>query len=224
MTLGDPAGIGPELAVKVLASPENRKHADILVLADRSEITSAASAAGVHVPIVEVAGPDGVQALDDGSAPFQAIKVGEVSKEAGQRTFHQLQRAMRLANEGVVDAIVFMPLNKTSLHMAGMHEEDELRWFAKQLNHDGVTSEINIIEGLWSSRVTSHIGIKDVAARVNAQVVADSIELLHHLLYVYRLSNPLYHLLSRIWLDAYAKMSHAERILESPHLVWASAL
>ena len=99
------------------------------------------------------------------------IRIGEVSKEAGQRTLHQLQRAIRLANDGKVDATVFTPLNKTSLHLAGMGDEDELRWFAKHLNHDGVTSEINIIKGLWTSRVRSHVGVKDVAARVKAQGV-----------------------------------------------------
>ena len=62
-----------------------------------------------------------------------------------------------------VGAIVFTPLNKTSLHLGGMTEEDELRWFAKELHCDGVTSEINIIPGLWTARVTSHIGIRDVA-------------------------------------------------------------
>jgi 4-hydroxy-L-threonine phosphate dehydrogenase PdxA len=184
LTFGDPAGIGPELAVKLLADPKNQEKADIFVLADLLEVNAAALAAGVNISIVDVAGSDGVQVLDDGSAPSEAIKIREVSTQAGERALHQLKRAVKLANEGKVDAIVFTPLNKTSLHLAGMHEDDELRWFAKYLNHDGVTSEINITKGLWTSRVTSHIGIKDVAARVKAERVTESIELLSTLLYV----------------------------------------
>ena len=80
------------------------------------------------------------------------------------------------------DAIVFTPLNKTPLHLAGMHEEDELRWFPKCFNHEGTTSEINIVPGLWTARVTSHVGIKDISARFTKSAVLNAIELLDTLL------------------------------------------
>jgi 4-hydroxy-L-threonine phosphate dehydrogenase PdxA len=105
-----------------------------------------------------------------------------VSKEAGERALHQLKRAVALVNDGRADGIVFTPLNKTSMHMGGMDEQDELRWFAKYLNHEGTTSEINIIPGLWSSRVTSHVGMKDVPALITKENVCGAIELLHKLL------------------------------------------
>jgi 4-hydroxy-L-threonine phosphate dehydrogenase PdxA len=184
ITLGDHAGVGPELAAKLLADPQNREKADIFVLADLAEVKAAAFVAGVTIPISDVAGPNGVKVLDDGSTPTTPIQVGEVSKEAGERALYQLKRAVAMANKGEVDAIVFTPLNKTSLHMAGMQEEDELRWFAKYLKHYGVTSEINIIDGLWTARVTSHVGIKDVAAIITARAVTGAIELLNVLLYV----------------------------------------
>ena len=179
VVMGDPAGIGPELAAKLLADSENYQKADIFVLADLSEVHRAASLANVSIPIIATAGPTGVQVLDDHTAPLTPIEVGKVSKAAGERVMHQLTRGVELANAGKIDAIFFTPLNKTSCHLAGMHEEDELRWFAKALKYDGVTSEINITTGLWTSRVTSHIGIKDVASRVTKQGVFDAIELLH---------------------------------------------
>lgn len=182
ITLGDPAGVGPELAAKLLANPQNRARADLLVLADRCEVEAAASVANVTIPISEVAGPESVKVLDDGTAPTISIGRGKVSKEAGERTFHQLKRAVAMVNRDEADAIVFTPLNKTSLHMAGMHEEDELRWFAKHLNHDGTTSEVNIIPGLWTARVTSHVAIKDVSSRISKSTVFDAVELLNNLL------------------------------------------
>lgn len=180
VVMGDPAGIGPELAVKLLADPKNYQKADLFVLADLSEVHLAESLANVSIPIVTTAGPTGVQVLDDHSAPATPIQIGQVSRNAGDRVMHQLTRAVELANAGKVDAIFFTPLNKTSCHLAGMHEEDELRWFAKALKYEGVTSELNITTGLWTSRVTSHIGIKDVAARVKKQKVFQAIELLHN--------------------------------------------
>lgn len=183
VTLGDPAGIGPEVIVKLLSNTKNIQNADIFLLADRSELEAAQQAAGgVEVPISSTAGPDGVQLLDDNSASsFGTIAAQQASKSAGQRTIHQLKRAVELARNGQVDAIVFAPLNKSSLKAAGMHEEDELRWFAKQLSFTGTTSEINICGDLWTARVTSHVGIEKVADLVTKESALKAIELLHRL-------------------------------------------
>lgn len=182
ITLGDPAGIGPELIAKLLSKPENLEKADVVVLADRTEFTAALSDAGnPHVPISDVSGPGVVQILDDHSLRDQEFTRAEVSKEGGKRCMHQLQRGLDLAQAGEIDAIVFGPLNKTSLKLAGMTEEDELRWFAKQLKHEGTTSEINIAGPLWTGRVTSHIGIEEVAAKITKESTLKAIELLHRL-------------------------------------------
>ncbi|KAL1854050.1 hypothetical protein Daus18300_011548 [Diaporthe australafricana] len=183
VTLGDPAGIGPEVIAKLLSNPKNIQSADIFLLADQAELDGAVKAAGhIEVPISPTAGPDGVQLLDDMSAStFGVIPSQETSKSAGQRTIHQLRRAVELARNGQVDAIVFAPLNKSSLKAAGMHEEDELRWFAKQLSFTGTTSEINICGDLWTARVTSHVGIEKVADLVTKESTLNAIELLHRL-------------------------------------------
>jgi len=190
LTLGDPAGIGPELAAKLLANPDNLNKAEIYVLADRSELDAAAAVAGVQIPLADEPAPGFAVLLDDNSAPSTPIPPQQVSKEAGERTLHQLRRAMKLANEGKVGAIVFTPLNKTSLSLGGMHEEDELRWFAKELNYEGTTSEINIIKDIWTARVTSHIAIKDVAARVTSTGTVNAIELLRTLLSDHGIESP----------------------------------
>ncbi|KAG6357406.1 hypothetical protein INS49_013283 [Diaporthe citri] len=183
VTLGDPAGIGPEIIAKLLSNTKNTQNADIFLLADQSDLDGAIKAAGgVKVPLSPTAGPGGVQLLDDMSASsFGTIPAEQASKAAGQRTIHQLRRAVELAQNGQVDAIVFAPLNKSSLKAAGMHEEDELRWFAKQLSFTGTTSEINICGELWTARVTSHVGIEKVAGLVTEEATLKAVELLHRL-------------------------------------------
>ena len=182
LTLGDPAGVGPELAAKLLAKPETTQIAEVYILADASELAAAAAQAGVDIPLSETPRPGFAVLLDDNSAPSTPIPPRQVSREAGERVMHQLRRAVAMANEGTVEAIVFTPLNKTSLHLAGMHEEDELRWFAKELNYQGITSELNVLPGLWTARVTSHIPVSEVAARIKAPNVAAAIKLLHEVL------------------------------------------
>lgn len=183
LTFGDPAGIGPELAAKLLSNKSNLATADILILADRQELEAAeAAAGGVKIPLSTAAGPDGAQLLNDNTAAeCGRIPPSQVTKAAGERSMHQLRRAVHLAKTGEVDAIVFAPLNKSSLKLAGMHEEDELRWFAKQLDFLGTTSEINISENLWTARVTSHVGVEKVAGLVTRQSTVRAIELLHKL-------------------------------------------
>lgn len=183
VTLGDAAGIGPELIAKLLSNPENRQRADIVVLADRTELDAAIKdAGGVSFPVSELpASPDNIQILDDGTASEYPFTRSEVSERSGARCIYQLKRALKMVQGGEIDAIVFAPLNKSSLKRAGMTEEDELRWFANQLNYKGRTSEINIAGPLWTGRVTSHIGIEEVAQHINKESTLQAIELLHRL-------------------------------------------
>ncbi|MGN7212751.1 4-hydroxythreonine-4-phosphate dehydrogenase PdxA [Brachybacterium paraconglomeratum] len=177
MTFGDFSGIGPELAVRLLADPKNLASARISALVSPAELAAASAAAGVEVPVadeptvgaVHLVGSD----LQDVDVPLR-----ETTVEAGTRVIRDLEKALAIFQAGEADAIMFLPLNKTSLHLAGMHEEDELRWFAKKLGFDGFTSEVNVIPGLITSRVTSHIPISEVAAQISAGRVRQAIGLL----------------------------------------------
>lgn len=182
LTLGDPAGIGPELAAKTLSRPGVLDRAEVYVLADRSEVEQAFAHAGLPMVAAGDPAPGRITIVDDGTAPATAAVTGEVSQAAGERALHQLTRAVKMAREGKVGAIVFAPLNKTSLHLAGMAEEDELRWFAKQLDFDGTTSELNVLGDLWTARVTSHVPLSAVAERITADNVTAAIRLLHSVL------------------------------------------
>lgn len=183
VTLGDAAGIGPELAAKLCSDPKNLEKADIFILANKDEVASAATdAGGVTISIADIAGPNGVQIMDESHILVPSIPRGQVSKEAGTRAMYQLRRAIDMKLRAEIDAIVFAPLNKSAMKLAGMKEEDELRWFANLLDYKGTTSEINIIPGLWTGRVTSHVGVQEVAALITKEAVKNAILLTHRLL------------------------------------------
>jgi 4-hydroxythreonine-4-phosphate dehydrogenase len=177
LTFGDFSGIGPELAVRLLADPKNLQQARISALVSPQEFAAAAAEAGVEVPLADAPQTGAVHLV---GSDLQDIPVPrrETTVEAGTRVIRDLQKALAMYEDGSVDAIMFLPLNKTSLHLAGMHEEDELRWFARQLGHDGFTSEVNVIPDLITSRVTSHIPISEVAQHISAARVREAIRLL----------------------------------------------
>jgi 4-hydroxy-L-threonine phosphate dehydrogenase PdxA len=60
-----------------------------------------------------------------------------------------------------------------------MHQEDELRWFAEFLGYDGVCGELNVLEKLWTARVTSHVALREVSALLTPQKVAEAIAMIH---------------------------------------------
>ncbi len=73
---------------------------------------------------------------------------------------------------------MFGPLNKSSLHLAEMGHNDELHWFAERLGYTGPFCEFNVMGKLWTSRVTSHVALKDVPGMLSQEGVIDAIRLI----------------------------------------------
>ena len=190
--LGDPAGIGPELIGQLLANPATLQRADLLLIADRGEFERGMLLAGHHTPYQvatsAAAADSAYRAL--GRAPAQPVLLdyrgqtqGEFERSAstakgGRYSLDTLSAALSAVRQGHADAVLFAPLNKHSLHLAGMHTNDELHWFAEQLGHAGAVSEFNVLDGLWTSRVTSHIALREVADQITAEGVRAGIELI----------------------------------------------
>jgi 4-hydroxythreonine-4-phosphate dehydrogenase len=189
VVLGDPAGIGPELVARLLAAPGTLRQAEILLIADRGELDRGMDVAGLRTPYrlaksaAEADFSSGQPVLvdyrGDTQGPFERAVA---TTQGGRYCLDTLARAVEITQRGEADAILFAPLNKSALHAAGMHTSDELHWFAQQLGFDGPVCEFNVLDGLWTSRVTSHIALKEVAAQITAAGVTQGIELIHRAL------------------------------------------
>ena len=180
---GDPAGIGHELVAKVLAANDALPVARIRVIAHQPSLDDAARATGVTLAIPRAASAREaadapVAALDWDGAHAPAFARGVASAANGAFMLSALSLALDLQRRGDVDAVCFAPLNKAALRAAGMAQEDELRWFADVLDYHGPCGEFNVLENLWTSRVTSHVALKDVAGLLTPDRVAGAIALL----------------------------------------------
>jgi 4-hydroxythreonine-4-phosphate dehydrogenase len=82
------------------------------------------------------------------------------------------------AIEGTIHGLVYAPLNKQALKAAGHAAGDELDFFNSALPASEHTGEINILDTVWTSRVTSHVPLKDVAALITPERVGAGIDLL----------------------------------------------
>ena len=81
---------------------------------------------------------------------------------------------------GHVDAICFAPLNKQAMKMGGLKHDDELHHFAQYLGVTGYFCEFNTLRGLWTSRISSHVPLSQVAGYITRERILEATRLIYH--------------------------------------------
>jgi 4-hydroxythreonine-4-phosphate dehydrogenase len=183
--LGDPSGIGPEMAVKLLARAANRDAADLLLIADPAVLASGEQIARERLDPLVVTRledvrfePGRVTLLARAFMQGGALVRGESNAVSGRASMQALELATEAVRRGLAGAIVFAPLNKHSLRLGGLTHEDELRYLQERFAVPGFVCEFNITQDLWTSRVTSHVPLKDVAALITQDGVRDAVHII----------------------------------------------
>jgi 4-phospho-D-threonate 3-dehydrogenase / 4-phospho-D-erythronate 3-dehydrogenase len=132
ITMGDAAGIGPEIIVKSLADPAATACSVPIVLGDARVLERAMEATGVRLPIRRVGGPaeaEGrpgtLEVVDYRNVDLAAHRWGEVNPGFGDAAVHYTREAGRLALAREIDAMVSAPLNKEAMHAAGHRYEGQ---------------------------------------------------------------------------------------------------
>ncbi len=188
LTLGDPAGIGPELIARLLSETDATTRANIVLIGDPWLWAWGQQMAGVQVATTPLAALEQARGrADTAQAAFVAmdtvqrseVTVGQVSAAGGRSVLQVLNRCMDAARAGAVDAICFAPLNKQAMKMGGLKHEDELHHFAEYLGVQGYFCEFNTLNGLWTARVSSHIPLKDAASYLSVERIQQATRLIH---------------------------------------------
>jgi len=178
LAMGDPAGISPELTAKVVALPEVREAARLVVIGDRRVYAEGEKIAGVTTAM------DVVQAgesLQPGETPIfvdlrhldpATVKRAVAAETGGRFALANYKYALELARDGKADAVSFTPFNKRAMRLARSEYDDEIAFSAEVAGLVGPASEFNVLDRLWNARVTSHIPM----AAVPAALTFDRIE------------------------------------------------
>jgi 4-hydroxythreonine-4-phosphate dehydrogenase len=178
--LGDRYGVGPELVAGLSAALTPEAQTSIVVVGDRRVWDAARAVAGAdtmeEVSSLADAGP-GWSFL---ARPFDLdlAPMGRMSPDAGREMLGTLGLLAEAAKAGEIDGIVYAPLNKQAMKAAGHAAGDELDFFNTRLAAQGLTGEINILNNLWTSRVTSHVPLGQVAQLITRERVGAGIDLL----------------------------------------------
>ena len=188
LTLGDPAGIGPELIARLLADPATCAQANVVLVGDPWLWEDGQKIAGKRISTTPVENFSDVRGRADPSQPaflaLDTVRPDDTQRSQAQATggtsaLSVLDACMDAALAGDIDAICFAPLNKYALKLGGMQHEDELHHFAKHLGVDGYFCEFNTLEGLWTSRVSSHVPLKDAPKLIDKPRIMAAAKLIY---------------------------------------------
>ncbi|WP_334160198.1 4-hydroxythreonine-4-phosphate dehydrogenase PdxA [Achromobacter insolitus] len=199
LTLGDPAGIGAELIARLLAKPQATQLANIVLVGDEWLWREGQRVAGVQVATQAVDSFEAVRDRPDTGAPAWLgmetiepgqVRVGQAEAAGGASVLRVLNACMDAARDGHVDAICFAPLNKYAMKLGGLGHDDELHHFAQYLGVTGYFCEFNTLGDLWTSRVSSHIPLKDAAAALSVDGIKDATRLIYRSLQANGVAEP----------------------------------
>ncbi|CAN5435550.1 4-hydroxythreonine-4-phosphate dehydrogenase PdxA [soil metagenome] len=124
LTIGDPAGIGPEISLRAAMEPAVRAACRLVLVGDECVLRAIAPVAKFSRGIVKLstdraAAENDVELIDTGSLTTPP-GLGVASREGGAASFAAIERAIAEAQRGVVHGVVTAPINKLALSMAGV--------------------------------------------------------------------------------------------------------
>ena len=176
ITMGDAAGIGPEIIMKALALPEVHGLCKPLVIGDAGQLRRAGDIVGSRLRIERLDDPgrasfgrDKVECIDLNLIPAD-LPFGATSAIAGEAAYRYVERAVRIVEAGQAQAICTAPLSKEALHAAGHRYPGHTELLAA-LTGTPEVSMMLVAPRLRVIHVTTHIGLLDAIERIDAPLV-----------------------------------------------------
>ena len=175
ITMGDPAGVGPEVICKALAETSPAERKDVLVIGSRPVLERANALCGTGVQFTDILSNDqDVRLLDMPTAEVETAPAGEVSKAGGEAAYTYIVKAAEMALAGEIGCIVTAPINKAALHEAG-HIYDGHTGLLSHLA-GGIKSNMLLTSPTLSTiHVSAHVSLADAIRRCTTERVLEVI-------------------------------------------------
>ncbi|MDR1288167.1 MAG: 4-hydroxythreonine-4-phosphate dehydrogenase PdxA [Treponema sp.] len=192
ITAGDPAGIGPEIAVKALSHPEVFEKASPVLYCDRAVLEDAAALAGksfvlraIKSPLEAAGKPGTIEYIDEGFLERGDYPYGRAGVKPGEASFRYVVSAIADAMAGRTGGVVTGPISKEAINMAGRRFSGHTEIFARYTKTEkygmllsagggvipGSSGGLNVIH------VTTHVSLRRACALITKERVLDTIRL-----------------------------------------------
>lgn len=185
LTLGDPAGTGPELILKALAQPDVRSLARLIVIGDAATLERAQTYVSTRLrlnSVREVAAahfaPGALDVLDLKNVDLAQLAMGQAQPMAGHAAYEYVKTAAELALAGKVGAIVTSAINKAALNAAGHHFDGHTGLLADVCKAPGATMML-VAQKLRVSHVSTHVSLRQAIDRVRPERILKVLQLTH---------------------------------------------
>jgi len=182
VTLGDPAGIGPEIVVKTVADKDLFEEANCIVIGDAGVVEQAIGVTGVDLKVNCVEDPaDGdysegvLNMIDMKNIDLDKFEYGKVSAMCGKAAFEYIEKSIQMTMDGQADAVATAPINKEAIRSAEINFIGHTEIFAELTNtNDPLTMfETN---GLRVFFLTRHVSLRDMLDMITKERVIDYVE------------------------------------------------
>ncbi len=180
ITLGDPSGVGPEIALK--ATRELGDRVCCILYGEERVLRKAAAIVGDDRPLHAVAdardyAPGAVNYVQIASLPGD-YELGRVQASCGKAAYDYLERAIRDAMAGDIDAVVTCPLNKEALNLAGLHYAGHTEILGRLTGAENYAMVLDG-KGLRVIHVSTHVSLREACDRATRERILRTIRLAH---------------------------------------------
>ncbi len=182
--MGDPAGVGPELCLKLLANQSVAQLCTPIVFGDRLSLSAVGNRCGLPLPNRTITLKefdkqfcvDAPLAVDIGDLEADQLKRGVVNQHTGSVSFAYIEAAIAAAIDGRVDAVTTGPINKEAWQAAGIKFPGHTELFANRASTERFCMMMTA-PAFSCSLVTTHIGYDQVPTMLSTDLIVEVIEL-----------------------------------------------
>lgn len=183
ITMGDAAGIGPEVIVKALSSQEIYGVLRPLVIGDARVMAEALKFGDIPIELNAISQPEEakfvwgtIDLLDLNNIHLASLELGQINSESARAAVEYIKRGVALARRGQIDALTTAPINKQALHRAGLYYEGHTQLLAK-LTDTRSYAMMLVGGGLRVVLATTHIPLKKVSSSLTSEKIYQTIKL-----------------------------------------------
>lgn len=196
ITMGDPAGIGPEIVVRALNHKETYNQCRPIVTGDAEVIRLAIKALGLSIKVNAIKKVQDalfkygcIDVYDLACIDMSTFEFGKVSPQCGNAAFVSIRKAIDLAMNNEVDGTVTAPLNKEALNLAGHHFDGHTEIYAT-FTQTKKYAMLLADEFLRVIHVSTHVSLREACDRVKKERIIEVTELIHDACIQFGIDNP----------------------------------
>jgi 4-phospho-D-threonate 3-dehydrogenase / 4-phospho-D-erythronate 3-dehydrogenase len=183
ITMGDPAGVGPELCLRLLAHAEIAGSCQPIIFGDAAVLRQVSQVTGLPFQAPVFSAEESFAEMGNDPAVLDLnvlngdlVAPGKLSAACGNAAYQYVQRAIAEGLAGNVSAVTTAPLNKEAMHLAGHHFPGHTEIFAERMQA-ARSCMMQYSELITCSFVTVHVGYAEVPQLLTSERIVDVIEL-----------------------------------------------